>query len=104
MKLSRQLLDTDQLQAVLSQLPGWELQDSALVKEYQCTDFATAAGFVTIIATLAEKLDHHPDIRLHSWNKVQLTLTTHSAGGITSYDVYLAQQIEHYAQKLFGAD
>ncbi len=103
MSLSRALLSPEELQAALAQLPEWELKDQTLIREYELPDFATAIALVTIIATLAEKVDHHPDLYLHSWNRLRVLLTTHSAGGITSYDTHLAQQIEQYAQALSGA-
>ncbi len=67
---------------------------SSIVREYKLADFAAAITFVNRVAELAEAADHHPDILLHGWNKVRLTLCTHSLGGLTDADFQLAGQID----------
>jgi 4a-hydroxytetrahydrobiopterin dehydratase len=72
----------------------WREQDGALVRDAEFADFAAAMAFVNRVAEAAEAAGHHPDILLHGWNKVRLTLTTHSAGGLTDADRDLAARID----------
>jgi 4a-hydroxytetrahydrobiopterin dehydratase len=88
-----ELLTDAQLDTALGQLPGWSLEDRTLVREWQLKDFGEALHLVNAIGARAEAADHHPDILLHSWNKVRVTLSTHSAGGITALDVTLAREL-----------
>lgn len=70
-------------------------QDGALVADLKFADFAAAISFVNRVAVVAEERNHHPDILIHGWNKVRLTLSTHDAGGaITSADHELAAAID----------
>ena len=62
--------------------------------DYQFKDFAEAMAFVNKVADAAEEANHHPDILVHGWNKVRLTLTTHSAGGLTDNDRRMAERID----------
>ena len=71
----------------------WQREGGALRKTVTRKDFAGAMAFVNRVAELAEEADHHPDISI-SWNKVELTLSTHSAGGITQLDLDLAGRID----------
>jgi 4a-hydroxytetrahydrobiopterin dehydratase len=77
----------------LDTLNGWTGGGDAIRKQYVFEDFAAAMTFVNRVAELAEEADHHPDIDIR-YNKVTLVLSTHSAGGLTSKDITLAQQIE----------
>jgi 4a-hydroxytetrahydrobiopterin dehydratase len=72
----------------------WREQDGALVHDYAFDDFAGAMAFVNRVAAVAEEADHHPDILVHGWNKVRLTLTTHSEGGLTDKDHAMAERID----------
>ena len=72
----------------------WDEQDTELIKEWTFADFAEAMAFVHRVAALAEEHNHHPDILVHGWNKVRLSLTTHSAGGLTDADRALADAID----------
>jgi 4a-hydroxytetrahydrobiopterin dehydratase len=77
---------------------GWQKGgDSSIVRELPFPDFAAAIAFVDRVAELAEAANHHPDILLHGWNKVRLTLSTHSEGGLTDADFALAGQIDRLA-------
>jgi 4a-hydroxytetrahydrobiopterin dehydratase len=67
---------------------------SAIERDLKFDDFAAAMRFVDRVAELAEEANHHPDILVHGWNKVRLTLSTHSQGGLTDADFRLAQRIE----------
>jgi 4a-hydroxytetrahydrobiopterin dehydratase len=72
----------------------WRQEDEALVRDYKFKDFAEAMAFVNRVADLAEEANHHPDILVHGWNNVRLTLTTHSAGGLTENDHEMARRID----------
>jgi 4a-hydroxytetrahydrobiopterin dehydratase len=82
----------------LAALGGWQREDdSAIVRECKLADFAAAIAFVNQVAELAEAANHHPDILVHGWNKVRLTLSTHSQGGLTDADFALAGEIDGLA-------
>ena len=71
---------------------GWTQDGDTLHRELVFADFSEAFGFMTRVALLAEKRNHHPDWS-NSWNKVSIDLTTHDAGGLTENDVGLAEAI-----------
>jgi 4a-hydroxytetrahydrobiopterin dehydratase len=71
--------------------------DDAIVRDLKFADFAAAIAFVNDVAQAAEAANHHPDILVHGWNKVRLTLSTHSQGGLTDADFQLAGQIDRLA-------
>ena len=64
------------------------------MRDYEFKDFVAAMAFVNRVADAAEEVNHHPDILVHDWNKVRLTLTTHSAGKLTDNDHAMAQRID----------
>ena len=72
----------------------WRQEDDALERDYEFKDFAAAMWFVNRVAELAEDRNHHPDILIHGWNKVRLTLTTHDTGGLTENDHAMAAAID----------
>jgi 4a-hydroxytetrahydrobiopterin dehydratase len=72
----------------------WRREGEAIVRDLEFKDFAEAIAYVNRVADLAEEADHHPDILVHGWNKVRLTLTTHSAGGLTDNDFAMAREID----------
>jgi 4a-hydroxytetrahydrobiopterin dehydratase len=72
----------------------WQHTDDALVRDFDFPDFAAALWFVNRVGELAEERNHHPDILIHGWNKVRLTLSTHSEGGVTEADHALADAID----------
>jgi 4a-hydroxytetrahydrobiopterin dehydratase len=75
----------------------WREEQSELVRDFKFEDFAEAMGFVNRVADLAEEANHHPDILVHGWNKVRLTLSTHSEGRITDNDHQMAAKIDEVA-------
>ena len=79
----------------LDGLPDWDYDEGrdAITRTIVFTDFAEAFGFMTQVALLAERADHHPEW-LNVWNRVEITLTTHDAGGLSSRDVDLATAID----------
>jgi 4a-hydroxytetrahydrobiopterin dehydratase len=72
----------------------WRREGDAIVRDLQFADFAEAIAYVNRVAGLAEEANHHPDILVHGWNKVRLTLTTHSEGGLTDNDFQMARSID----------
>jgi 4a-hydroxytetrahydrobiopterin dehydratase len=76
----------------LAELPGWDLSDSKLHREIKFGDFVEAFGFMARVALLAEAANHHPEWS-NVYNRVEVYLTTHDAGGITERDFRLAAQI-----------
>jgi 4a-hydroxytetrahydrobiopterin dehydratase len=72
----------------------WRHEGEAIVRDVECADFAAALDYVNRVGALAEEAGHHPDILLHGWNRVRLTLSTHSAGGLTDADFDLAGRID----------
>jgi 4a-hydroxytetrahydrobiopterin dehydratase len=72
----------------------WERQGDEIVREWTFDDFAGALAFVNRVGEQAEEANHHPDILLHSWNKVRLSLTNHSAGGLTAVDFDMASKFD----------
>jgi 4a-hydroxytetrahydrobiopterin dehydratase len=85
-------------EAALAALPGWTYDESsrAIRRALRFRDFSEAFGFMARVALEAEKADHHPDWS-NSWNKVEIALTTHSAGGLTARDIALAARIDAIA-------
>jgi 4a-hydroxytetrahydrobiopterin dehydratase len=73
---------------------GWRRDDASIVRDLTFDDFAGAIAFVNRVAQVAEAANHHPDILVHGWKHVRLTLSTHSQGGLTGADFALAAQID----------
>jgi len=78
----------------LADAGDWRREGVTIVRELQLTDFKAAIALVERIADAAETADHHPDILVHGWNKLRLTLSTHSQGGLTDADFALAREID----------
>jgi 4a-hydroxytetrahydrobiopterin dehydratase len=87
------LLKKTDVQKHLKALTDWTLKGGQISRQYKFSDFVAAMAFVNHVAVEAEKLDHHPDI-LIKYNRVKLTLSTHSAGGLTELDFKLARKID----------
>src|SRR5690554_3617559 len=77
----------------LNKFPGWNFENNQIGKEFLLKDFAEALSFTNKVGAFAEEMDHHPDIFIHSWNKVKITISTHSEGGVTDKDFKLAEKI-----------
>jgi 4a-hydroxytetrahydrobiopterin dehydratase len=86
------LLTPEQIDAELAATPGWTLAGDAIVLVIERADFAGAVLYLGAVAYLAERAGHHPDVLLR-WNQLTLTLSTHSAGGLTAADFALAREI-----------
>lgn len=92
------LTDKELLKAFEEGLPGWEGDLKAIHKRYMTKDFAEGMKFLNAVAELAAKMDHHPDVLL-TFNRVIITVRTHSEGGVTMKDVELAKAIDAVAPK-----
>jgi 4a-hydroxytetrahydrobiopterin dehydratase len=90
-----QKLSAAERQDLAQRLPGWSLVDGrdAITKSFKFKDFNAAFGFMTRVALIAEQMNHHPEWS-NVWNRVDITLSTHDAGGLTARDVKLAEAIE----------
>jgi len=88
------LLSADERAALLDELKGWTEADGgkAIARSFTFEDFSEAFAFMTRVALLAEKADHHPDWS-NSWNRVEIALSSHDAGGLTQKDAKLARAI-----------
>ena len=91
-------LTTDEREDLPAKLPAWKLVDGrdAITRSLRFTDFNSAFAFMTRVALLAEKHDHHPEW-FNVWSRVDITLSTHDAGGLSSRDIVLAQAIDAIA-------
>ena len=83
--------------ALLAELPGWSLREDgkAIVRTFRFADFNEAFGFMTRVAIYADKADHHPEW-FNVYNRVEMTLTTHDADGLSARDTAMARVIEGY--------
>jgi 4a-hydroxytetrahydrobiopterin dehydratase len=88
----RRLSDEEIEQALTSS--AWAREGDSIVRDFKVADFASAMAFVNQVAEMAEDVNHHPDILIHGWNRVRLTLSTHSEGGLTQADLDLARGID----------
>ena len=88
-------LSDDAREAALAALKGWNHapERDAITRRFTFADFNQAFGFMTRVALLAEKADHHPEWS-NVWNRVDILLTTHDAGGLSRRDLDMAQAIE----------
>lgn len=90
------LLTEEEIRARSASLPHWERKGKEIVRLFTLADFAAALRFVNQVGEIAEAANHHPDIDIR-WNKVLLSLSTHSKGGLTGADFTLAEQIDRLA-------
>jgi 4a-hydroxytetrahydrobiopterin dehydratase len=87
------LLSDAEIEARIAELPGWAREEEAISKTFQRGDFVGSVRFVDAIVEPAEAMNHHPDLEI-SWDKVKVTISTHSEGGLTAADFELAGKIE----------
>jgi len=87
-------LSDQEIKTGIAQLSGgWAIVNAKLHKSFKFGNFVEAFGFITKVAIVAEKLDHHPEL-FNVYNRVTIDLTTHDAGGISSLDLELAKRID----------
>ena len=87
------LIEQDQLDHFIQKNPSWITDNKSIKKEFKFNDFIDAFGFMSKVALLSEKIDHHPNWQ-NTYNKVKIELTTHDKGGITTNDIKLAESID----------
>jgi 4a-hydroxytetrahydrobiopterin dehydratase len=92
-----QLLNDEEISSRLQTVP-WERDGDEIVRDWKFHDFAEAIAFVNRVAEAAEQANHHPDVLVHNWNQVRLSLTNHSAGGLTEQDFEMAQKFDELAR------
>jgi 4a-hydroxytetrahydrobiopterin dehydratase len=90
------VLENAEIEQRLAAVPEWRRTEdgTSISREIKLEDFAGAIALVDRVAVVAEEANHHPDILVHGWNKVRLTLSTHSEGGLTESDFALAGRID----------
>ncbi len=86
-------LSPQEIEQALSSRPEWRLEDGKLCRRLVFDDFVAAFGFMTRVALVAEAMNHHPEWS-NVWNRVEIQLTTHDAGGISRLDFQLAERID----------
>ena len=87
------LIDHHQLDYFIQKNPSWMIANKTIMKEFKFDNFIEAFGFMSKVALLSEKMDHHPNWQ-NTYNKVKIELTTHDKGGITNNDIKLAESID----------
>ena len=93
------ILSDTQLESGLKELTDWSFRDEKLFKEFKFLDFAQAFEFMSLVAIVAETMDHHPEWS-NVYNSAEINLVTHSEGGITQLDIDLAKKIDFQYLKL----
>ncbi len=88
------VLTTNEIQRKLGSIKGWSFSNNQLEKEFILKDFISAIKLINEIAVPSEEMNHHPDILIYGWNKVRVTISTHSEGGVTENDFILASKID----------
>lgn len=86
-------LTPDEAETMMASVPGWTLNGDGIDRTYKFKDFTQAFGFMARVALLAEKADHHPEWS-NVYNRVDIRLTTHDAGGLSTRDFALARAID----------
>ena len=92
-KLMASLLEQNQLDYFIEKNPSWIIDNNTIKREFKFDNFIDAFSFMSKVALLSEKMDHHPDWQ-NTYNKVKINLTTHDKGGITINDIKLAESID----------
>ena len=87
------LLSDSEIEARLSEHPGWERRGDAIVKSFERGDFVGSVNFVQSLVGPAEEMGHHPDLQI-SWDTVTVSIATHSEGGVTAADFELAAKVD----------
>lgn len=91
-------LNDSEVNAAMARVPAWQLRDGQLYRSCRFANFIDAFGFMTQVALLAEKNNHHPDWR-NVYNQVEIWLQTHDVGGLSERDFQLAERIDHLLAK-----
>ena len=87
------LIAQNQVKEMMKRVPEWDTNKKAIDRTFEFDDFAQAIDFVNAVAEIADEEEHHPDIDIR-YNKVRLSLSTHSEGGLTELDFQVAEKID----------
>jgi 4a-hydroxytetrahydrobiopterin dehydratase len=87
------VLDDAQRARAASEIPGWEVHTDRLSRSFEFADFVEAFGFMSRVALVAEQLNHHPEWS-NVWNRVEIEITNHDAGGVTEVDVEFCRRVD----------
>jgi 4a-hydroxytetrahydrobiopterin dehydratase len=93
MPVDRRPLTPDEITRVVAELDGWDLDGASLRRQFVFANFVEAFGFMAQVALIAEKLDHHPNWS-NVYNRVDIAVTTHDAGGLTALDVEFVRRVD----------
>lgn len=88
------ILTAEEINSHFNTLSNWSFENNSLVINFSGRDFIQIIGLVNQIALVSEKADHHPDLFIHGWNKLKISISTHSEGGVTQKDFDLAKKID----------
>ena len=91
------LIDKSQLDSFIKKNPTWKVDNKTINKEFKFNNFIDAYGFISKVALLSEKMDHHPSWQ-NTYNIVKIQLTTHDKEGLTTNDIELAESIDKLIQ------
>ena len=91
--MERRKLEGHEVEERLAELDGWRLKEDKIKKSFKFDNFASALAFVNHVGEIAERLDHHPDIKF-GWGYAKVKTTTHDRDGVTDFDIELARQID----------
>jgi len=94
--MKRSLLTEEEIATALATLEGWYVEGRELVKTFRFPSYLAGIDFVSRLGQAAEAMNHHPDL-LVGWRKVTMRVTTHSAGGLTEFDLALAREADRLA-------
>ena len=94
--MARAALTEARVRELLAQRPGWQLRENRIARSFRFADFAAAFGWMASVALVAERLNHHPDWK-NVYDRVDVELTTHDAGGLTERDFELAAAMDRLA-------
>lgn len=87
-------LNSEEIKKKLESLPGWSLSDNSIKKIFKTQNYPSTMGFVTAIGGFCQRHNHHPDYIMMKYKEVEVSFSTHSAGGVTQKDIDIAADIE----------
>jgi len=91
--MGTELLTENQINEALKELQGWEYREGCIKKVFRTKDYPSTLGFVTAVGAVCQKLNHHPDYVLMKYKEVEISFSTHSAGGVTEKDLTAAKEL-----------
>jgi 4a-hydroxytetrahydrobiopterin dehydratase len=87
-------LSKEEIEESLKSLPGWNYQDGSIRKMFQSSSYPATMGFVASLGGVCQRLNHHPDYVVMKFKEIEVSFSTHSAGGITEKDIEAAKELE----------